>query len=75
MVLAQTGTWPAKPVRIIAAGPAGATADIVARLVGDLLTKELGQSFYTEPKAGAGGVLAVTDLSQAPHDGYTLLGG
>ena len=75
MVLAQTATWPAKPVRIIAAGPAGATADIVARLMADQLAKELGQSFYAEPKAGAGGVLAVTDLSQAPHDGYTLLVG
>jgi tripartite-type tricarboxylate transporter receptor subunit TctC len=68
-------TWPTKPVRIVAAGPAGANADIIARLVGDALAKELGQPVIVEPKPGAAGALAVNDLMQAPHDGYTLLVG
>ena len=76
-VLAQPAPapWPARPVRIIAAGPAGGSADIIARLLADQLAKEFGQAVYAEPKPGAGGVLAVTDLSQAPHDGHTLLVG
>ena len=72
---AQPAKWPEKPVRIVAAGPAGGSADIVARLLADNLTRELGQPVYAEPKPGAGGVLAVNDLAQAPHDGHTLLVG
>ena len=72
---AQPARWPEKPVRIIAAGPAGGSADIVAHLLADGLAKELGQPVYAEPKPGAGGVLAVSDLGQAPRDGHTLLVG
>ena len=72
---AQPGKWPEKPVRIVAAGPAGGSADIVAHLLADGLAKELGQPVYAEPKPGAGGVLAVNDLTQAPRDGHTLLVG
>ena len=67
--------WPTKPVRIIAAGTAGGTADIVARLLADALAKELGQPVIVEPKPGAAGAIAVTDLLQAPRDGYTVLVG
>jgi tripartite-type tricarboxylate transporter receptor subunit TctC len=72
---AYAQTWPSKPVRIVAAGPAGASADIIARLVGDALAKELGQPVIVEPKPGAAGALAVNDLLQAPRDGHTLLVG
>jgi tripartite-type tricarboxylate transporter receptor subunit TctC len=67
--------WPAKPVRIVAAGPAGGSADIVARVLADVLSKQTGQTVIVEPKPGAGGVLAVNDLSLSPHDGHTLLVG
>ena len=72
---AQPAKWPEKPLRIVVAGPAGGSADIVARLLADNLSKELGQPVYAEPKPGAAGVLAVNDLAQAPHDGHTLLVG
>jgi len=62
-----------KPLRIIAAGTSGASADIVARLFGDGLQKELNRPVIVEPKPGAGGALAVNDLMQAPHDGNTVL--
>lgn len=65
--------WPDKPIRIIAAGPAGATADMTARILADALGKESGQPVIVDPRPGAGGALAVNELSQAPHDGYTLL--
>ena len=67
--------WPTRPIRIIAAGTAGGTADIVARLLADALAKELGQPVIVEPKPGAAGAIAVTDLLQAPRDGYTVLVG
>jgi tripartite-type tricarboxylate transporter receptor subunit TctC len=72
---AQTPKWPEKVVRIIAAGPAGGSADIVARLLADQLSKQIGQTVIVDPKPGAGGVLAVNELSLAPRDGHTLLVG
>lgn len=65
----------ARPLRLIAAGPAGATADLVARLVADPLARELGQAAIVEPKPGAAGAIAVGELSQSPPDGQTLLVG
>jgi hypothetical protein len=47
----------------------------VARLVGDPLNRELGQTGFVEAKPGAGGAIAVNDLLQSPHDGQTLLVG
>ena len=70
---AHAQAWPGKPVRIVAAGPAGGSADIVARLLADSLSRQVGQPVIVEPKPGAGGVLAVNELSQAPRDGHTLL--
>jgi tripartite-type tricarboxylate transporter receptor subunit TctC len=72
---AGSAAWPSKPLRIVAAGPAGGTADIVARVVADGLAKEIGQPVIVDPKPGAGGALAVNDLSQSPHDGSTLMVG
>jgi tripartite-type tricarboxylate transporter receptor subunit TctC len=72
--LAQTSSaWVNKPVRIVAAGPAGGSADIVARLLADALHKTTGLTVVVEPKPGAGGMLAVNELNQAPRDGTTLL--
>jgi tripartite-type tricarboxylate transporter receptor subunit TctC len=65
--------WPHQRVRIIVAGAAGASADILARLLADAVAKELGQTVIVDPKPGAAGVLAVSELSQSPHDGHTLL--
>ncbi len=73
--LAQAQKWPEKMVRIVVAGPPGGSADIVARFLADGLAKEIGQPVIVEPKPGAGGVLAVNELSQAPRDGHTLLVG
>ena len=72
---AAGSTWPDKRVRIIAAGPGGGSADILARVLADGLSRETGQPITVEPKPGAGGILAVNDLSQSPQDGYTLLVG
>jgi len=67
--------FPSKPLRVVVAGPAGASADLIARLVTEPLAKNLGQTAIVEPKPGAAGAIAVNDLLQAPHDGHTLLVG
>ncbi|MBK6854402.1 MAG: tripartite tricarboxylate transporter substrate binding protein [Burkholderiales bacterium] len=73
---AQTAALPSKPIRFIAAGPAGANADLIARLIADPLARQLGQQpAIVEPKPGAAGAIAVGDLMQSPHDGHTLLVG
>jgi tripartite-type tricarboxylate transporter receptor subunit TctC len=72
-VAQSTQQWPAKPVRIVAAGTAGGTADVVARLIGDALSKEFAQPVIVEPKPGAAGAIAVNDLMQSPRDGHTVL--
>lgn len=62
-----------KALRIIAAGPAGGSLDLVSRLLAQGLQKELNRPVIVEPKPGGGGVLAVNDLMQSPHDGSTVL--
>lgn len=62
-----------KVLRIIAAGPAGGSLDVLSRVLADGLRKELNRPVIVEPKAGGGGALAVNDLMQSPHDGNTVL--
>ena len=64
---------PDKAVRIIAAGPAGGSVDVVARMLAEGLQKEMNQPVIVDAKPGAGGALAVNDLMQAPRDANTLL--
>jgi len=70
-VLAQA--YPVRPVRIIVGYPAGGPIDIVARLVGEVLSKRLGQPFIIENRPGAGGNVGAETVVRAPADGYTLL--
>jgi tripartite-type tricarboxylate transporter receptor subunit TctC len=63
----------ARPVRLIVAGTAGAAADRVARLLAETLARSSGQAHIVDPRPGAGGLLAVNELAQAPADGQTLL--
>lgn len=65
--------WPSHPVKIIAPYGAGGPSDLSARLIGEYLGKQLGQSFIVENKAGAGTRLGNEFVAQAPADGYTLL--
>lgn len=71
---AQTGgNYPSKPVRIVSPFTAGSTSDIVARLVAERFTKQFGQSFIVENRAGAGGTTGTAYVKDAAPDGYTLL--
>jgi tripartite-type tricarboxylate transporter receptor subunit TctC len=66
-------TYPTRTVRLIAASAPGGTSDILARLLAQQLTNDLGQSFVVENRAGASGILGTDVVAKAPPDGYTLL--
>lgn len=62
-----------RPVRILVGAPAGGTADLLARLVGEGLSKGLGQSVIVENKPGGLGAIVMDSFMGAPRDGHTLL--
>lgn len=67
--------WPTKPITIIVPFSAGGTTDILARIVGQALGTELGQTVVIENRAGAGGNVGGQAAARAPADGYTLFMG
>lgn len=64
--------WPARPVQIICPWAAGGGTDVVARIVANLLEKELGQPFNVVNRTGGSGVVGHTAIANATPDGYTL---
>jgi tripartite-type tricarboxylate transporter receptor subunit TctC len=71
--VARAQGYPNRPVRIVVGFPAGGTADIGARLIGQRLSERLGQQFIVENRPGAATTLATEIVVRAPADGHTLL--
>src|SRR5437868_3085686 len=69
---AQPG-FPAKAVHLFVPYPAGGAVDILARTLGDELSKNWGQPVIIESRPGAGGVVASQALAASAPDGYTLI--
>jgi len=69
---ASAQSFPAKPVKLVIAFPAGGPTDISMRVLADNASKILGQPVIVENKPGAGGTLPAQGLQTAPPDGYTL---
>ena len=70
---AQTGAWPAKPVRIIVPFAPGGSADTLGRTVAARLTETFGQPFIVENRGGGGGLAGAESAARATADGYTLV--
>lgn len=65
--------WPNRPVRFIVPFPAGGSTDVAARIVGEYLSRALGQQIYVENKTGANGTIGVDTAAKSLPDGYTVL--
>jgi tripartite-type tricarboxylate transporter receptor subunit TctC len=65
--------FPSRPVHIFVPYAAGGAVDILARTLGDVVSRQWGQSVVVENRPGAGGVVASQALVTSPPDGYTLI--
>ena len=66
-------SFPSKPVRIFVPYAAGGGVDVLARTLGDVVSRRWGQPVVVENRPGAGGVVASQALVTSPPDGYTLI--
>jgi tripartite-type tricarboxylate transporter receptor subunit TctC len=71
--LAQAQTYPTRPIRLVAPFPAGGTADVLARSVGNEVGARLGQQFVLDNRGGANGIIGTDIVAKAAPDGYTVL--
>ncbi len=72
-VSAHSNAYPDKPVRFIVAYPAGGSADLIARVIGQKLADSFQQAFVIDNRGGAGGVIGEELAAKSAPDGHTLL--
>ena len=65
--------WTDKTVKVVVPAPAGGVMDVMARVLGEQLSKDLGQTFVVDNKPGAGGGIGIQALLTAPADGNTIM--
>jgi len=70
---AQAQTFPDKPMKIIVGAPAGGSADVIARSLGEGVSQLLGQPVIVDNKPGAAGLIGTQELLKAPRDGHTVM--
>src|SRR3954454_8406919 len=70
---AAAQAWPAKPVKLVTPFPPGGSADVIARLIANQLSIQLGQPVVIDNRPGAGGLVGNEYAAKQPPDGYTLL--
>src|SRR5262245_6994535 len=71
--IASADGWPTRPVQVISPFTAGNANDIVARIVLDQVSRQMGASFVIENRPGGGGSLGAAAVAKADPDGYTVL--
>ena len=69
---ATAQAWPAKPIRLMVPFPPGGSTDIVARIVAQKLSEQLGQAIVIENRGGAGGTIGTAVIAKSAPDGYNL---
>ena len=67
--------FPTKPITMIVPFAAGGPTDVIARIVGENMSRTLGQTVVIENVAGAGGTTGITRAGRAAADGYTIMMG
>jgi tripartite-type tricarboxylate transporter receptor subunit TctC len=70
---ATAAGWPSRPIHFIVPFPAGGSTDVAARVIGDYLSRALGQQVVVENKSGANGNIAMEYAAKSTPDGYTIL--
>ncbi len=65
--------YPNRPIHFIVGFAAGGPNDIVARILGEWLSKHMGQQWVIENRAGSGGMLAAASVINSAPDGYTVM--
>jgi tripartite-type tricarboxylate transporter receptor subunit TctC len=70
---AATAAWPEKQVELINPFGAGGAADVQARKLAEIISKDLGQPMVVRNVTGAGGAIAYNEVHRAKPDGYTLI--
>jgi tripartite-type tricarboxylate transporter receptor subunit TctC len=70
---ANAQDWPTRSIQTISAVSAGNAGDIIARIVLEQVSKQIGQAFVIENRPGAGGTLGTAQVAKADPDGYTAL--
>ena len=69
----QAQTFPDHTIRLVVAFPPGGATDVIARILAQGLTEELGQTVLVDNKGGASGIIGSEAVVKASADGYTLL--
>ena len=72
-VSAGAGAWPTKPVTFIVPYPPGGGTDVIARIVQEPLSRQLGQPVVIENRGGAGGSIGTAVAARSAPDGHTML--
>jgi tripartite-type tricarboxylate transporter receptor subunit TctC len=70
---AQSQPYPSKPIKIIVPFAAGGAVDVVARVVGQRLSEQVGQPVIVDNKPGGHANIGADFVAKSPPDGYTLL--
>ncbi|MCC6886995.1 MAG: tripartite tricarboxylate transporter substrate binding protein [Hyphomicrobiales bacterium] len=70
---AQAQDYPSRPITLVVPYAAGGGNDVMARIVGEKMSRTLGQQVVIDNRPGAGGALATRQVAKAPPDGYTLV--
>ena len=70
---AHAQQYPSKPIRFLVPSPPGGSPDILARIVSQKLTEQLGQQVVVDNRGGASGIIGVESAARSAPDGYTML--